>query len=101
MEASVIIALCGVLISALVAMRSGKRDTRADAAKEAAASARVETKLDSINTGVTDIRAEIRSMRMTEIEHGERLSRLEGRADEAERQIGLLDKRFHQAHPPA
>ena len=100
MDVENIIAFCAVLISLSALMINGRKDTRQDAGKSAAMQARLEAKLDSIDNGVTDIRAEMRSMRNTVHDHGERLSKVEGSASSAHRRLDELENLFHKAHPP-
>ena len=59
MEIGVIVAVCALLVSGLGLILSGRKDTRSNAAE----SARMEAKLDSISQGVDDIRVETRTMR--------------------------------------
>lgn len=76
METGVIISIAAVLISLIGLIASSRKDTRSDAA----ANAIIQTKLDSVITGVDDIRVEMRAMRETISDHGERLAKLEARA---------------------
>lgn len=76
METGVIISIAAVLISLVGLIASSRKDTRSDAA----ANAIIQTKLDSVITGVDDIRVEMRAMRETISDHGERLAKLEARA---------------------
>ena len=59
MDIGVIISLAAVLISVLSLLLNGRKDVREDAA----GTARLEAKLDSISSGVEDIRVETRAMR--------------------------------------
>ena len=76
MDTGVIISIAAVLISLVGLILNSRKDTRSDAA----ASAIIQTKLDSVITGVDDIRVEMRAMRETISDHGERLAKLEARA---------------------
>lgn len=73
METGVLISGCALLISFVGLMLNSRKDTRADAATNAI----FQTKLDGIITGVDDIRIEVRSMRESINDHGERLARVE------------------------
>ena len=76
METGTVISIAAVLISMIGLIASSRKDTRSDAA----ASAIIQTKLDSVINGVDDIRVEMRAMRETISDHGERLAKLEARA---------------------
>lgn len=75
METSVIVALCALIVSAAGLLLSGRKDTRTNAAE----TARMESKLDSISRGVDDIRVEFRTMRDKVDGQAQRLSALEAR----------------------
>lgn len=81
METGTIISLCAVLISLIGVIFSGRKETRTDAAS----SAMVQAKLDSVISGVDDIRIEIRSTKDTLVSHGERLTKVETRLDKLEK----------------
>lgn len=76
MEVTLVISGCAVLISLLGLLLNGRKESRQDAA----AAAIIQAKLDSVSNGVDDIRVELRSMRETMTDHGERLAKLEARA---------------------
>lgn len=59
MELGLMISLGALIVSALALLRNGHKDGQADAANQAV----VQTKLDNIANGVTDIRVEMRTMR--------------------------------------
>ena len=61
METGTVISIAAVLISLIGLIASSRKDTRSDAA----ASAIIQTKLDSVINGVDDIRVEMRAMRET------------------------------------
>lgn len=87
MDTGVIISISAVLISLVGLMLTGRKDTRQDAASNAI----IQTKLDGIITGVDDIRVEMRTMRETIGDHGERLARLEARAASNTHRIDALE----------
>lgn len=89
MDTGVLISLAAVAISFVGLILSGRKDTRTDAA----ANAITQTKLDNLITGVTDIRVEIRSMRESITDHGERLAKLEARAASNTHRLDALDGR--------
>ena len=94
MDHTMLLSAAAVLISLVGLMLSGRRETRNDAA----GSAIIQAKLDSLITGVDDIRVEMRTMRETLGDHGERLARVEARAASNTHRLDALDKR--QQHPP-
>lgn len=89
MNLSVGISLVAVTASVIGLFLSSRKDTRTDAAN----SAIVQTKLDNLINGVTDIRVELRSMRDTVGEHSERLAKVEARAASNTHRLDLLDGR--------
>ena len=91
METGVIISLVAVLISAVGLLLTGRKGTREDAA----GTARLEAKLDSISSGVEDIRVETRTVRSRVDGLAERLSAVERDCKNAHHRLDQL-----QAHPP-
>lgn len=87
MEAGTIISLAAVLISLVGLFMSSRKETRSDAA----ANAIIQTKLDSVINGVDDIRVEMRTMRETIGDHGERLARVEARASSNTHRLDALE----------
>ncbi len=86
-----ILSAVAVLISIVGLLLTGRKDTRSDAAN----SAKLETKLDSISSGVEDIRVEIRTMRTRMDSFSERLAYVESSCKAAHHRLDQL-----QAHPP-
>lgn len=91
METGVIISLVAVLISAVGLLLTGRKGTREDAA----GTARLEAKLDSISSGVEDIRVETRTMRSRVDGLAERLSAVERDCRNAHHRLDQL-----RARPP-
>lgn len=87
METGTIISICAVAISLIGLLLTGRKDTRSDAA----ANAIITTKLDSLISGVDDIRIEMRSMRESITDHGERLARVESRAQSNTHRLDILE----------
>jgi hypothetical protein len=87
MDTGVYISIAAVVISLIGLLLNGRKDTRTDAA----ANAIITTKLDSLISGVDDIRVEFRSMRDTLSDHGERLARVEARAQSNTHRIDTLE----------
>ena len=80
METGTIISLAAVLISFIALIMNGRQGTRTDAAQMA----QIGAKLDNAVTGINDIRVEIRTMRESITDHGERLAMLEARVQRIE-----------------
>lgn len=91
MDISVIMSIAAVLVSIVGLLLSSRKDTRDDAA----GSARLETKLDSISSGVEDIRVEMRSMRGRVDNLAERVSSVEASCKSAHHRLDQL-----LTHPP-
>lgn len=87
MDTGVIVSVVAVLISLIGLMLSGRKETRSDAA----ATAIVQTKLDSLINGVTDIRVELQTMRDRIGDHGERLAKVEARASSNSHRLDALE----------
>ena len=87
MEISTIIALGALLCSIIGIFATGRKDTRQDAA----ANAIIQTKLDSLISGVDDIRVEMRTMRDTIGDHGERIAKVEARAQSNTHRLDTLE----------
>ena len=88
METSSLVALGALLISLVGLILNSRKDTRTDAA----ANAVTQTKLDNLISGVNDIRVEVRSMRESINDHGERLSRIEAVAANNSHRLDVLEK---------
>ena len=86
-DIGVYISIGAVLISFVGLVLNTRKDTRSDAA----ANAIIQTKLDSLITGVDDIRVEMRTMRDTIGDHGERLARVEQRAQSNTHRLDALE----------
>lgn len=91
METSVLISLAAVILSALGLLLNGRKVSREDAA----GSARLEAKLDSISSGVEDIRVETRTTRSRVDVLAERVSAVESSCKSAHHRLDQL-----HAHPP-
>ena len=89
MDTGTYIALGAVLVSIIGLLLSTRKDTRQDAA----GTARMETKLDNIQTGVEDIRVEMRTTREKVNGLSERLSAVEISCKSAEHRLDMLEAR--------
>ena len=87
MEAGTIVSLAAVAISLIALLLNSRKDTRSDAANTAI----ITTKLDSVISGVDDIRVELRAMRETISDHGERLAKVEARASSNTHRLDVLE----------
>lgn len=87
METGVIISLGALLISLIGLLLNSRKDTRTDAATNAI----IQTKLDSVISGVDDIRVEMRTMRESINDHGERLARVEARSQSNTHRLDQLE----------
>ena len=76
-----------LLVAVLGLLLNSRKETRTDAA----ANAIITTKLDSLISGVDDIRVEMRTMRDTMSDHGERLARVEARAQSNSHRLDTLE----------
>lgn len=91
METSTILSLAAVIVSLVGLLLSTRKATREDAA----GTARLEAKLDSISNGVEDIRVETRSMRSRMDGLAERLSAVESSCKSAHHRLDQM-----KMHPP-
>lgn len=87
METGTIISIGALLISLIGLLLNTRKDTRTDAATNAI----IQTKLDSVISGVDDIRVEMRTMRESINDHGERLARVEARSASNTHRIDALE----------
>ena len=89
MDTGVIISLAALLISGIGLLLSSRKESRADAA----GTARMEAKLDSIGSGVEDIRVEMRTIRTRVDGLSERVSALESSCRSATHRLDQLEGR--------
>lgn len=89
MDTGTMIALGAVLVSIIGLLLSTRKDTRQDAA----GTARMETKIDGIATGVEDIRVEMRTTRERVNGLSERLSAVESSCKSAHHRLDQLEAR--------
>lgn len=87
METGTIISLAAVAISFVALIMNGRKETKTDAA----AMARIETSLGTLNSGVNDIRVDLRSMRDSLADHSERLARVEARAESNTHRLDAIE----------
>jgi len=88
METGTVISIIAALIALASLILNSRKETRSDAA----ALARIDTSLNTLNSGVTDIRIDLRSMRESLSDHTERLAKVEERAASNTRRIEALEE---------
>lgn len=91
MDTSVVISIAAVLISALGLILNSKKATREDAA----GTARLEAKLDSISFGVEDIRVETRTTRGRVDALSERVASVESSCRSAHHRLDQMQAHAH------
>ena len=89
MDAGIVLSLVAVLIALGGLVLNGRKESRSDAA----ATAIMQTKLDSVLNGVTDIRVELQTMRDKMSNYGERLAKVESRAASNTHRLDQIDGR--------
>lgn len=87
METGTIISIVSVCIAFVALLMNSKKDVKADSA----AMARIETSLSTLNSGVNDIRVDLRSMRDSLADHSERLARVEARAENNAHRLDVIE----------
>ena len=81
MDTGTIIALLALLVAIVNSLMNGRKDTRTDAA----ALAEIKAGMNTANSGISDIRVDLRQLREDVKDHGERISNLEARIETLER----------------
>ena len=81
MEMGTIIALLALLVAIANSLMTGRKDTRTDAASLA----EIKAGMNTANSGISDIRVDLRQLREDVKDHGERISNLEARIETLER----------------
>ena len=87
METGTVISLAAAVIALIALILNSRKETRSDAA----ALARIDTSLTSLNNGVTDIRVDLRSMQGSLNDHSERLAKVEARAESNTHRLDTLE----------
>lgn len=87
MDTGTVISIAAALIALVSLLLNSRKETRSDAA----ALARIDTSLNTLNSGVTDIRVDLRSMRESITDHSERLARVEARAESNTHRLDTLE----------
>jgi len=87
METGTVISLVAAIIALAALLLNSRKETRSDAA----ALARIDASLASLNNGVTDIRVDLRTMQTSIADHSERLARVEARAESNTHRLDTLE----------
>ena len=87
METGTIISIAAALIALISLILNSRKETRSDAA----ALARIDASLSTLNSGVTDIRVDLRTMRDSLADHSERLARVEARAESNTHRLDTIE----------
>ena len=88
METGTIISLVAALIALAALILNSRKETRSDAA----ALARIDTSLATLNNSVMDIRVDLRSMQNSITDHSERLAKVELMTSSNAHRLDLLEK---------
>jgi hypothetical protein len=88
METGTVISIIAALIALASLILNSRKETRSDAA----ALARIDTSLNTVNSGINDIRVDLRTMRDNVNEHSVRLARVEEKAASNTRRIEALEE---------
>lgn len=87
METGTVISLVAALIALAALILNSRKETRSDAA----ALARIDTSLGTLNSGVNDIRVDLRSVRDSLNDHTDRIARVEARAENNTHRLDALE----------
>lgn len=87
MDSGTVISILAVVISFAALMLNSKKETKSDAA----ALARIDSSLTSVNNGITEIRVDLRTMQTSITDHSERLARVESRAESNTHRLDVLE----------
>ena len=87
METGTVISLVAAIIALAALLLNSRKETRSDAA----ALARIDASLASLNNGVTDIRVDLRTMQTSIADHSERLARVEARAESNTHRLDTIE----------
>ena len=87
METGTVISLVAAIIALAALILNSRKETRSDAA----ALARIDASLASLNNGVTDIRVDLRTMQTSIADHSERLARVEARAESNTHRLDTIE----------
>ena len=89
MDSGTVISILAVVISFAALMLNSKKETKSDAA----ALARIDSSLTSVNNGITEIRVDLRTMQTSITDHSERLARVESRAESNTHRLDAIEKK--------
>ena len=97
MSTANIISLLSLALAFVVLLVNTRKDTRGDAKQEA----RTEAKLDSITSGVNEIRVDLRGIRDELKDHGLHIAAVESSVKSAHHRLDEVEALVHKMHPPA
>lgn len=100
MSIAEIIAGGSLLVALVTLLISRSRNSASDTKETTTAQVQTMVKLDSIASGVDDIRVEQRAMRERVDKLAERTAGVEQSAKSAHHRLDELEGRFNTAHPP-
>lgn len=89
----IMISAAAVIITLIGVVYGRRRDASGDAATSASAMTRLDTKLDSIQSGVEDIRVDLRAQAARMQDFGERLSAVESSCKSAHHRLDQINNR--------
>lgn len=87
MDTGLLVSIGAMVVAFLGLVLNSRKETRTDAAE----SAKINTKLDNLIAGVTEIRVDIRSMQGTIGDHSERLAKVEARSESNTHRLDALE----------
>lgn len=87
MDTGTVISLVAAAVALISLILNSKKETKSDAA----ALARIDTGLNTLNSGVNDIRVDLRTMQSSITDHSERLARVESRAESNTHRLDVLE----------
>ena len=87
MDSGTVISILAVVISFAALMLNSKKETKSDAA----ALARIDSSLTSVNNGITEIRVDLRTMQTSITDHSERLALVESRAESNTHRLDAIE----------
>lgn len=91
------VALGSLILAGITMLTARRKDSNEDASFKA----KMDAKLDSVNSGMVDVKSEIKASHQQMTQMNERLIKCEKTAENAKDKAEKLEKMFYQVHPPA
>ena len=91
-ELTILLSVISVLAAALFGFANYRRTISKDCAEEASQSAKIMTKLEEIDKGITDIKEEIKGVKADVKDDHDRIIRLEESAKQAHKRIDGIER---------